>query len=126
MSLAETEPRTGTVAGRAARIMAVANQKGGVGKTTTAVNLATAFAQRGRRVLVIDLDPQANATTGLGIAEDAAKTSYELLLGETALGDAVLPSAVPGLSVLPASPPHAAAGIESRGEARRVSSSRRL
>jgi chromosome partitioning protein len=119
VSLAETEPRTGTVAGRAARIMAVANQKGGVGKTTTAVNLATAFAQRGRRVLVIDLDPQANATTGLGIAEDATKTSYELLLGETALGDAVLPSAVPGLSVLPASPDLAAAEIELGGEARR-------
>jgi chromosome partitioning protein len=119
VSLVEPEPATRAAAGLAARIVAVANQKGGVGKTTTAVNLATAFAQRGRRVLVIDLDPQANATTGLGVAEDSPKTSYELLLGEVAVDAAVLASAVPGLFVLPASANLAAAEIELGGEARR-------
>jgi chromosome partitioning protein len=119
VSLVEPEPATRAAPGEPARIVAVANQKGGVGKTTTAVNLATAFAQRGRRVLVIDLDPQANATTGLGLDDDPPATSYELLLGEVALDDAALESAVPGLSVLPASPNLAAAEIELSGDARR-------
>jgi len=94
------------------RVVAVANQKGGVGKTTTAVNLATAFAAGGRRVLVLDLDPQANATTGLGAPEDAVVTSYTLLLGEAGFDAAVAASAVPGLDVVPSSPDLAAAEIE--------------
>jgi chromosome partitioning protein len=120
VSLADAKavPRTDAVA-RRARIVAVANQKGGVGKTTTAVNLATAFATQGRRVLLIDLDPQCNATTGLGVAEGLAVTSYELLLGAAELGAAVVDSAVSGLAVVPASPDLAAAEIELRDRPRR-------
>ena len=119
MSLAETEPAGRAGARPRTRIVAVANQKGGVGKTTTAVNLATAFAGQGRRVLVIDLDPQANATTGLGVEEGFTATSYELLLGETELGVVSVPSAVPGLAVVPASPDLAAAEIELSARPRR-------
>jgi chromosome partitioning protein len=119
VSLVETEVATRTAARIRTRIVAVANQKGGVGKTTTAVNLATAFAVRGRRVLVVDLDPQANATTGLGGSEDATATSYELLLGEITLATAIVSSAVPGLSLVPASPDLAAAEIELAARPRR-------
>jgi len=119
VSLAETEPATRAALRERVRIVAVANQKGGVGKTTTAVNLATAFAARGRRVLVIDLDPQSNATTGLGVDQGSPATSYEVLLGETELDAAVLPSAVGGLAVVPASPDLAAAELELAGRPRR-------
>jgi chromosome partitioning protein len=95
------------------RIIALANQKGGVGKTTTAVNLATALAAVGRRVVLIDLDPQGNASTGLGVSRPArGVTSYEMLLGEAPLADAVLPTTIPSLALVPSSQDLAGAEIE--------------
>src|SRR3984957_13110430 len=84
------------------RVFAIANQKGGVGKTTTAINLGTALAAIGERVLILDLDPQGNASTGLGINRSARTTSsYEMLVGEKTLRDVVIPTSVPRLFIAP-------------------------
>ncbi|WP_288426647.1 ParA family protein [uncultured Agrobacterium sp.] len=84
------------------RIITIANQKGGVGKTTTAINLATALAAIGERVLVIDLDPQGNASTGLGIDRRERKmSSYDLLIGAHSVAEVVVPTAVPNLDIIP-------------------------
>src|SRR5215467_9160353 len=84
------------------RVLALANQKGGVGKTTTAINLGTALAAIGEHVLILDLDPQGNASTGLGIDRRSRRRStYDVLIGEAALRDAVLATAVPRLSIAP-------------------------
>ena len=87
---------------RAPRILAVANQKGGVGKTTTAINLGTALAAVGEQVLIVDLDPQGNASTGLGIARKAGqKSSYHVLMGECSLQQVIVESGIPRLHCAP-------------------------
>ncbi|MBT5894898.1 MAG: ParA family protein [Rhodospirillaceae bacterium] len=84
------------------RIIAIANQKGGVGKTTTAINLGTGLAAIGRRVLVVDLDPQGNASTGLGIDRTNRRvSSYDVLMGEATVAEATVPTSIPGLGIIP-------------------------
>jgi len=90
------------MAGERNRIITIANQKGGVGKTTTAINLATALAAIGERVLIVDLDPQGNASTGLGIdRKDRRVSSYDLLVGEAGVRETAQQTAVPNLFIVP-------------------------
>ena len=96
-----------------AKVIAVANQKGGVGKTTTAVNLSTALAACGMTVLLVDFDPQGNASTGLGVDPEArALNSYRLVTGEARTESAVVATQVPGLSLIPATMDLSAAEVE--------------
>jgi len=102
------------------RIFTVSNQKGGVGKTTTTVNLATGLAAAGKRVLVIDFDPQANASTGLGLSKQKRLlNSYGLLIGDYTMSQVIVKSAIPGLSIVPSAIDLLGAEIELVGMERR-------
>jgi chromosome partitioning protein len=111
-SPAVEDPHAGRIPG-APRIIAIANQKGGVGKTTTAVNLATALSACGRRTLIVDLDPQGNASTGLAISSLQRRLgSYQVLVGGASLGAATQPTVVPNMWIVPTTPDLAGAEIE--------------
>ncbi len=95
------------------RIIAIANQKGGVGKTTTSINLSSCIAAKGKKVLVIDMDPQGNTTSGYGIEKNELEnTIYELIMGDCTVEDCILKEILPNVSVLPSNVNLAAAEIE--------------
>ena len=95
------------------RIIAIANQKGGVGKTTTSINLSACIAAKGKKVLVIDIDPQGNTTSGYGIEKNELEnTIYELILGDCSIEDCILKEVFPNISILPSNVNLAAAEIE--------------
>ena len=97
-----SSPQASRVSSKTPRILAVANQKGGVGKTTTAINLGTALAAVGEKVLIVDIDPQGNASTGLGLERDnARKSTYHVLVGEASLSSIIVESEIPGLHCAP-------------------------
>ena len=93
-------------------VYAIANQKGGVGKTTTAVNLAACVAEAGYETLLVDIDPQCNATLGIGVGKDLATTVYDVLVGSATLEEIIVASAIDHLSVAPAGPDLAGANVE--------------
>ncbi len=93
-------------------IYAITNQKGGVGKTTTAINLAACVAEAGYRTLLVDIDPQSNATVGLGISKDSPRTTYDLISGAASLQEIVVPSMIEHLWIAPAGPDLAGANVE--------------
>jgi chromosome partitioning protein len=98
---------------RTPKIISITNQKGGVGKTTTTINLASALAEQGFRVLIVDLDPQGNASTGLGVEpEDREFTTYELLVEDIALDEIILPTSQENISIIPATVDLSSADIE--------------
>ena len=104
----------------ALRVLSVSNQKGGVGKTTTTINLGTALAAVGERVLVLDLDPQGNASTGLGVGRAQRKvTLYDVLMGEQPIASAVVNTALPGLDLVAADPDLSGVELELGQQARR-------
>jgi chromosome partitioning protein len=93
-------------------VYAIANQKGGVGKTTTAVNLAACVAEAEYESLLLDVDPQANATVGLGVGRDASPTMYDVLVGDVSLEEAIMPTGIDHLSIAPSGPDLAGAAVE--------------
>ena len=112
-SVASTPQNASSLTSQGARILAIANQKGGVGKTTTAINLGTALAAIHQRVLIIDLDPQGNASTGLGIAHsDREINAYHVMIGQAQLLDAVHDTEIPDLKVMTSGPDLYGAEIE--------------
>jgi chromosome partitioning protein len=103
------------------KIISLANQKGGVGKTTTTINLGTALAAAGYRTLILDIDPQGNASTGLGIDQDQRElTTYDVLVDGTKLLPAIIPTRVPDLDIVPATTDLSSADVEMVDDARRI------
>ncbi len=101
VSMTKSVPGSGPK--KAPRVLAVSNQKGGVGKTTTAINLGTALAAIGEKVLIVDMDPQGNASTGLGVPRETRRiTIYDVIVDGRSVHDAAVPTAVPGLDIIPA------------------------
>ena len=95
------------------RVIAIANQKGGVGKTTTSINLSASLAELGKKVLVIDIDPQGNTTSGLGVDKNNVEnTVYDLILGECSINECIMKDVIENVSVIPSNVNLAAAEIE--------------